>query len=345
MFRDASGRSRGENSHHCLCHDTRAEAKAERLLTQRLGEVHTGTLPSQKASRILVSDLAEALLKARRVALLQKIPENLPAPTRAWRERASAKLIADATRRWNVNLKATFGDRKASLITLTDINAYVLARHEAGAMNATINRELAFLRRAFKMGYDARPRMVADIPAFPSKLPESPRTGFVEDVAFNKLIAALKEHGLRAMVLTAYRLGFRLSELKNLLVMQVAGGWISLFAGATKNSKARKVAMPQGVREAVEACCVGKQPDAHVFTWKSGKPIRDFRVAWSQACKAAGVPELTFHDLRRSFVRNSQRKGIPATIAMRISGHLTRAVFDGYDVTADKDLLDAAEKL
>jgi integrase len=225
------------------------------------------------------------------------------------------------------------------------LGTYVIARHEAKAKNATINREMAFLRRAFKMGYESRPRLIAEIPAFPAKLPESPRLGYIEDVAFEKLRAAIKEPGLRSMVLTAYRLGFRLSELKNLLVLQVAGGWISLWAGTTKNARARKVPMPQNVREAVEACCAGKQPDAHVFTWPNGKPILDFRASWEKACKEAGVSGLRFHDLRRSATRNIMRKGVPATVAMRITGHLTRAVFDAYDVTADQDLLDAAERM
>lgn len=344
-YRDAAGRQRTENSKFCECHDGRAETNAERLLSKRIGEVQLGTLPSLRAARALVEDLAQALLKARRIALLQKIPEGLPAPTRAWRERAAAKLIADAARRWSVNLKTTFGDRKASLITTEDLNEYVSARHDAGAKNATINREMAFLRRAFKMGYEARPRLVTDIPAFPTKLPESPRLGYIENAAFEKLSTAIKEPGLRAMVLTAYRLGFRLSELKNLLVLQVADGWISLWAGTTKNARSRKVPMPSEVREAVEACCTGKQPDAHVFTWPNGKPILDFRASWAKACKEAGVIGLRFHDLRRSATRNIMRKGVPATVAMRITGHLTRAVFDAYDVTADQDLLDAAERI
>jgi integrase len=136
-----------------------------------------------------------------------------------------------------------------------------------------------------------------------------------------------------------------MSELKNLLVLQVAGGWIVLFAGATKNSRPRKVVMPQDVREVVEACCVGKEPDAQVFTWPNGKPILDFRAAWSKACKAAGVAGLRFHDLRRSATRNIIRKGVPATVAMKITGHLTRAVFDAYDVTSEEDLTKAASQI
>lgn len=206
-------------------------------------------------------------------------------------------------------------------------------------------REMAFLRRAFRLGYQARPRLVTDIPTFPAKLPETPRDGFISESAYPKLLDALKEPGLRAMVLTAYRLGFRLSELKNLIVLQVAGGWISLYKGTTKNSRARKVYMPSDVRAAVEACCAGKEADDYVFTWPSGKPIRDFRVSWANACKTAGVAGRIFHDLRRSATRNIMRAGVSATVAMKITGHLTRAVFDAYDVTADQDLLDAAERI
>jgi integrase len=289
--------------------------------------------------------LGDILFEARRASLIRKIPENLPEPTRVWREANADRLLTEIKNRWSLHIKDVFGDRKAAFVTTEDLNRYIVKRHDEGAKNATINRELAMLRRAFRLGYNTRPRLVPEVPVFPEKLPEDSRTGFIEDAGFPKILAAIPEPGLRAMVLVAYRLGFRKSELMNLLVMQVADGWISLFKGATKNSKARRVAMPDDVREAVEACCKGKAPDAHVFTWPHGKPIKDFRVAWENACKKAKVPDLNFHDLRRSFVRNSQRKGIPATVAMRISGHLTRLVFDDYDVTAEQDLIDAAGKL
>lgn len=334
-----------ENSHFCKCHHTRADSKAEKLLAKRIGQSEAGVIASPRTRRTLVEDLADVLIKERRVALLQKIPENLPAPTRAWREANAAELLAGVQRRWDLHLKPVFGHRKAAFITTQDLQDYILARHKEDAKNGTINRELALLRKAFQIGYDARPRLVPEIPTFPKKLPESPRTGFIEDKAFDKLLKAIDEPALRALVLCAYRLGFRKTELKHLLVMQVSNGWISLFAGTTKNAKARKVAMPDDVREAVEKCCKDKKPDDHVFTWPNGKPILDFRTAWANACKAAGVPDLLIHDLRRSFVRQSQRKGVPATVGMKISGHLTRAVFDDYDVTAEQDLIEAAERL
>ena len=116
-----------------------------------------------------------------------------------------------------------------------------------------------------------------------------------------------------------------------------------MFKGATKNSHPRKVVMPDDVCRAVEKCCKNKVPDAYVFTWPDGSPILDFRGAWAKATKAAGVPNLLFHDLRRSAVRRMLRRGVPVHTAMKISGHLTRAVFDQYDVTGESDLVDAAK--
>jgi integrase len=152
---------------------------------------------------------------------------------------------------------------------------------------------------------------------------------------------------MRAMFEVAYHFGWRVSELQSLRVSQVDlhSGTIRLNSGETKNDDGRLVVMTSVVRQLLAECLNGKTRDEHVFTRAGGKPVRDFRLAWAKVCKRAGLPGLLFHDLRRTAVRNMVRSGIPEVVAMRISGHRTRAVFDRYNIVSEKDLRDAARKL
>jgi Phage integrase family len=88
-----------------------------------------------------------------------------------------------------------------------------------------------------------------------------------------------------------------------------------------------------------------KGQDDFVFTRADGKPVLDFRERWDKLTASSGCPGLLFHDLRRSAVRNMVRRGVPETVAMKIGGHKTRAVFDPYNVTSEADLADAAMKI
>jgi integrase len=220
-------------------------------------------------------------------------------------------------------------------------------RFSIRSRNATVNRELAILKAAYNHGAYLEPPLVSRVPKFPKKLRESdPRSGWLADAQYEALQDNAKHVWLRGFLAVAFNFGFRKSELLALRVRQVnlTDRTIQLLPGTTKNDKGRTVRMTADVYERLSPCLKGKRPEDAVFTWENGDPVKDFRAAWSKMCQAAKV-DIDVHDFRRSAVRNLVRSGVSEKVAMRISGHVTRSVFDRYDIGSEDDLVDAAKKL
>jgi integrase len=307
--------------------------KAERMLAKKLAEISTYTFIEPRAERTLVSELAQDMLREYKI---------------------NARKSLDAAKtRWEKHLAKSFGELRAVNVNSDDLTRYVAQRQHDRASNATINRELAVLKRAFSLGVKAK--KVFSAPSFPRLEERNIRKGFVEDAQYQALAKACSGVGLwmRAMFEVAYNFGWRVGELLDLRVRQIdlTSRTIRLDPGMTKNDDGRLVVMTGLVYALLQQCVVGKQADEHVFTRDSGKvgkvstPVLDFRGTWEKVRKQAGVSGLLFHDLRRTAVRNMVRRGIPERVAMTISGHKTRSVFDRYNIVSENDLREAARKL
>jgi len=269
------------------------------------------------------------------------------------------KTVRNLKAIWERHLKAVFAHVPAHGLSRDAVMTYIAGRQKEGAANATINRELAALRRMLNLAIEEE--KLRSMPKIRALKERNVRKGFVRESQYPALARATAAIGLwlRSMFELGYTYGWRKSELLNMRVRQVDLNerTIVLEAGTTKNDDPRLVEMTDRVFELLRQCVAGKDPDDRVFTRPcdlqgrrrslSGTTgyINDFRDGWSQACAAAGCQGIRFHDLRRSAVRNMIRAGIPQKVAQTISGHRTAAVFARYQIIDPSDLREAVRKL
>jgi integrase len=88
----------------------------------------------------------------------------------------------------------------------------------------------------------------------------------------------------------------------------------------------------------------GSQAISPLVFHRDGRQVGNFSKAWKTACGAAGAPQRHLYDFRRSGLRNMVRAGVDPAIAMKVSGHRTRATFDRYNIVSDDDIRDAMAK-
>lgn len=136
-------------------------------------------------------------------------------------------------------------------------------------------------------------------------------------------------------------LEWRDCELEFSADREIVSGRINLRAENAKNGHSQTLPLNNELLEIIRRAYAKREPACRYVFNRNGQKIESFRKAWSAACRAAGLQGLLVHDLRRSGVRNLLRAGVPERIAMGVSGHRTRSVFDRYNIVSDADL-DAA---
>ena len=244
------------------------------------------------------------------------------------------------------HLAAFFGrDAHAATITTDQIYQYQLARRAAGAATGTVNRETSALHRmctlAVHWGW------LDTVPGFPDRLRENPpRQGFFEHPEYLAVRAHLPAPW-QDILDVAYYSGWRKNEILGLTWEEIdeAGGVIRLSPARSKTLVGRILPISVPIAEALARRQARRDPDSPLVFHRDGIPIRRWRTAWRTACQAAGVPTRFLHDCRRTAARNLIRASVPERVAMLLTGHKSRAIFDRYNIIHEQELLDAGDQL
>jgi integrase len=315
------------------CADTTDRAVALKLLRKRLGKVAEGRPVTPDAERTTFADLARMI-----------------SDDYATNKLRSAKRLKGSLK----HLTAYFADYRANQIDTGAIRRYIAERQKEGTANATVNRELSALKRAFRLA--AQSNRVGSVPHVPMLREANARRGFFERDQFEAVLKHLPTH-LQSPFRVAYLTGWRgPSEIltRQKRHIDLANGWLRLDPNETKNGEAREFPfdlLPElrtVLTEQVERNRAFEQATDQIVPWlfhRDGKPIRSIYDAWRLACEAAGVADRVPHDFRRTAVRNLIRAGVPEAVAMKLTGHLTASVFRRYAIVDVGMLREATVKL
>lgn len=300
---------------------------AIKLLKQRIKEVESGRLTGWDLERVTFEGMADALV----------------ADYKANKRRS----LIRAQRSIN-HLRQIFGTDRAVDITETRITAYVAVRLDERAANASINRELACLKRMLRLV------KMNPLPAIEMLEEDNVRKGFFERDQFEAVRKQLPAH-LRPVVEVAHATGWRvMSEIlsRQWKHVDLQSGWLRLEPGETKNRKGRNFPITKALRRALES-----QWQTHasfkdkgilvawVFPGPKGRKIKSFYESWRAACRKAGLPGKLLHDFRRTAVRNLERAGVPRPDAMAMVGHKTESIYMRYAISDEASLKESAAKL
>jgi integrase len=129
------------------------------------------------------------------------------------------------------------------------------------------------------------------------------------------------------------------------VTVDINGSVVRLRPEISKNKDGRVLPLRGELLAVMERAKANRRLDCVSVFHVDGKPLGDFGKAWGTACKKASLAGTIIHDLRRTAVRNMVRAGVPERVAMALSGHKTRNVFDRYNIVNEADLLEAAEKI
>jgi integrase len=302
---------------------SKSERKADalRLLNQRRSDLDAGKIITGETSVLQLIDLVIADYRLHKKANRKKIE--------GYKKNYFGPLL---------------GKLAAKDLDTATIWKFIESLRKKKLADATINRMRSALLRGYKLGMENKPPLVASVPKFPRLEEDNVREGFLEHPEYLALRNELPFHQ-QVLLVIGYHWGMRSGEILKLRWDQVdwSGNILWLSRRQAKNKKARKAPIYGELRKWLQRAYAQRDSE-FIVSWR-GHSISETKTAWKNAAERAGLKGQLVHDLRRTAIRNMVRAGIPEKLAMEISGHKTRNVFERYNISDERDLHEAGAKM
>ena len=240
---------------------------------------------------------------------------------------------------------------------------------EKRARKATANRVLSTLKAALTY---AKARGLVRCPddawrsVKPFRAVEEARQNYLTPEEQQRLLNGIKDPDFKRLVYGALLTGCRYGELVRMQVRDFDGGSGTLLIRESKAGKPRRALLTDEGRSYFESITAGRAGTEPLFTREAfqdmrrmepetQEPIKKVQRAWCpheqtrrmhDACEAAGLPKMGFHQLRHSYASALVTAGMPLAYVAQLTGHAdTRVLEKHYSHLAPSDLSRSLEAL
>ncbi|MGO9116220.1 MAG: tyrosine-type recombinase/integrase [Desulfomonilaceae bacterium] len=244
-------------------------------------------------------------------------------------------------------------DTPLSSIKVKDVKKYRSKRGKKGegAAPATINKEVGILSKIFRV-LKSEGRVKHNPCSFLTSLStaEAQRQVYISLETFKVILSNLPDW-YKPIAELGYYCGMRQGEIWTLTRSQIdlKSRIIRLSPFGTKEEDHKSVPIPVYLAQEIAVILSNSVVGINLVFLRDGVPIRRYNLKrpWEKAVRAAGFPDLTFHDFRHTWRRNARKSNMDPDLRRSIMGHSSRkkSVDEGYDLFDDEDRVEAIDKM
>jgi integrase len=301
--------------------------------------------------------LAEAILGKVKVQIVEgKYFDKPKEDAKTFAELMERYLAEHASRRAHYrryvnmveNLKSYFGNPKLVHVTPKTIVAFKNKRYVDGVTPATINRELAVLKKAFNLACREW-EWVSDNPVCRVSMEreQNMRDRWLTEAEEKRLVSAAPDW-LREVLVFALHTGMRQGEILGLTWAGVDLFRRTVTVFESKNGERRTIPLNQTVLELLKQKHENRSVDTDfVFPSEVRTRLnaRNIRRSLKIALKKAKITDFHFHDLRHTCATRMVQAGVDLYKVQRLLGHKSPIMTQRYAHHYPESLRDGVEAL